>query len=250
MSKDKRTKKKHSEAIRLRTNGPKLLLVEDSEDLRETLAFLLSREGYQVCQAAAGDEGLVQFEQFEPDVVILDLMIPEISGIEVCRRIRLVSEVPIIMLTAKTSEADIVLGLESGADDYVTKPFSTPELLARIRSVLRRKQPEAEENDLITVGGISLDPDRHRVSVDGVEVKLPLREFELLELLMQHAGRVQTRSQIIDSIWGADYFGDTKTLDVHIRRLRAKIEPDPAHPTRLLTVRGLGYRLEDANRAD
>ncbi len=224
---------------------PSLLLVEDSDELRDTLAFLLSREGYDVKQAADGAVGLEAFQRDEPDVIVLDLMLPEVPGIEVCRRVRRTSDVPIVMLTAKTGEADIVLGLESGADDYVTKPFSTPELLARLRSVLRRRRPVASDETMLVVGGLRLDAERHRVNVDGEEVSMPLREFELLEQLMRNPGRVLTRASLIDTIWGADYFGDTKTLDVHVRRLRAKIEPDPAHPTRLVTVRGLGYRLEE-----
>jgi len=222
-----------------------LLLVEDADDVRETLAFLLTREGYAVRTAADGAAALAAFEREQPDVVLLDLMIPEVSGLEVCRRLRAASDVPIVIVTAKVAESDIVLGLESGADDYVTKPFSTPELLARLRSVLRRQRSGHDDpEDTLRAGGIVMDVDRHRVSVDGHRVDMPLREFQVLELLLRRAGRVVPRSQIIDLVWGADYFGDTKTLDVHIRRLRAKIEPDPAHPTRLATVRGLGYRLE------
>jgi two-component system response regulator RegX3 len=224
-----------------------LLLVEDMDTLREALDFLLRREGYAVRAVADGAAALAEFDAQEPDLILLDLMIPEVSGIEVCRRIRLVSEVPIIMLTAKNSEGDVVVGLESGADDYVTKPYSTPELLARIRSALRHHRPRGLEpaTEVLAVEGIALDPERHRVSVDGDEIVLPLREFSILELLLRNAGRVLTRGQIIERIWGSDYFGDTKTLDVHIRRLRAKIEPDPAKPSRLVTVRGLGYRLEE-----
>ena len=225
-----------------------LLLVDDADDLRETLAFLLSREGYTVRTACDGAAALASFDREEPDVVVLDLMLPEVSGLDVCRRIRQTSEVPIVMVTAKVAESDIILGLESGADDYVTKPFSTPELLARLRSVLRRRRSGHSDSggssERLGASGIVMDVDRHRVSVDGRSVDLPLREFQLLELLLRRAGRVVTRNQIIDLVWGEDYFGDTKTLDVHIRRLRAKIEPDPAHPTRLATVRGLGYRLE------
>ncbi len=223
----------------------RLLLVEDAEDVRETLAYLLGREGYEVVTAGDGLTALSEYERCQSDIIVLDLMIPELSGIEVCRRIRLTSNVPIIMLTAMVGEANVIVGLESGADDYVTKPFSTPELLARIRSLLRRRAGSGPAPAALTVGEVIMDVERHRVTVAGAEVEMPLREFELLELLMRHAGRVLTRHQIIDQVWGADYFGDTKTLDVHIRRLRSKIEADPAHPRHLLTVRGLGYRLEE-----
>jgi two-component system response regulator RegX3 len=224
-----------------------LLLVEDDETLREALSFLLGREGYHVTQAADGPSALAAFELREMDLVLLDLMIPDIPGTEVCRRIRLLSDVPIIMLTAKNDEADVVMGLELGADDYVTKPYSTPELLARIRTALRRSQGRSAslEPAMLQVSGLSMDVERHRVWVDGVEVTMPLREFTLLELLLRNAGRVLTRGTLLDRIWGADFFGDTKTLDVHIRRLRGRIEEDPAAPRRLVTVRGLGYRLED-----
>jgi len=222
-----------------------LLLIEDADDLRETLAFLLEREGYDVRVAADGAAGLREFDNAEPDVVVLDLMIPEVPGIEVSREIRRRSDVPIVMVTAKTGEADIVLGLESGADDYITKPFSTVELLARLRSVLRRRRPDADAGSVLEVGGIRLDVERHEVVVAGKKIDMPLREFQLLELMMRDAGRVLPRSTLIDAIWGATYFGDTKTLDVHIRRLRAKIEPDPSHPSKLVTIRGVGYRLEE-----
>ena len=224
----------------------KLLLVDDAEDVREPLAYLLTREGYEVRTASDGAAALEEFEDHPPDIVVLDLMIPEVSGIDVCREIRLTSDVPIIMLTAKVGEADVVVGLESGADDYITKPFSTPELLARLRSVLRRHRAVEPEDFMLSANGLEMDVERHRVKVDGKPVEMPLREFELLELLMRNVGRVLTRRQIIERVWGADYFGDTKTLDVHVRRLRAKIEKDPAHPKRLVTVRGLGYRLEES----
>lgn len=223
----------------------RLLLVEDSEDVRETLAYLLTREGYEVVKAADGTKALESFAHRTPDIVLLDLMIPEVSGIEVCRRIRTTSDVPIIMLTAKAGEANVVVGLESGADDYMTKPFSVPELLARLRSLLRRHRAVEPSGMALVAGGVEMDVERHRVEVDGRAVEMPLREFELLELLMRNAGRVLTRHQIIERVWGADYFGDTKTLDVHVRRLRAKIEADPADPQRLVTVRGLGYRFHE-----
>jgi two-component system response regulator RegX3 len=225
-----------------------LLLVEDETTLRETLAYLLTREGYSVRTASDGAVALAAFAEHEPDLILLDLMLPEVSGTEVCRQVRRTSDVPIIMLTAKNTEGDIVVGLELGADDYVTKPFSTPELLARIRAVLRHRgkpatEPAAEEK--LRAGAIEMDVERHRLWVDGTEVTMPLREFELLELLLRNAGRVLTRDQIIDRVWGSDYYGDTKTLDVHVRRIRSRIEADPANPERLITVRGLGYRLED-----
>ncbi|MDR1264150.1 MAG: response regulator transcription factor [Propionibacteriaceae bacterium] len=222
-----------------------LLLVEDSDDLRETLAFLLRREGHQVRTATDGAEALRAVAESEPDLILLDLMLPQVLGTEVCRQVRSHSDVPIIVLTAKNSEADIVIGLELGADDYVTKPFSTAELLARIRSALRRRPRPDGPADKLSAAGVVMDVERHRVTVDGREVQLPLREFSLLELLLRNAGLVLTRQQIIDRVWGSSYFGDTKTLDVHVRRIRAKIESDPARPRRLLTVRGLGYRMEE-----
>ncbi|MDR2930744.1 MAG: response regulator transcription factor [Propionibacteriaceae bacterium] len=223
----------------------RLLLVEDADDLRETLAYLLHREGYEVVAVADGRAALDQVERSQPDVIVLDLMIPEVSGIEVCRRVRLTSDVPIIMVTAMVGEANVIMGLESGADDYITKPFSIPELLARLRSLLRRRPTSSDDEQSWRVAGVVMDLKRHRVHVDGRAVDMPLREYDLLELLLRNAGRVLTRRHIIDQVWGADYFGDTKTLDVHIRRLRAKIERDPAHPSRLVTVRGLGYRFDD-----
>jgi two-component system response regulator RegX3 len=230
----------------------KLLLVEDDETLREALGFLLGREGHQVVRAADGAQALEAFESDPPDLVLLDLMIPEVPGTEVARRIRLVSDVPIIMLTAKDAEADVVMGFELGADDYVTKPYSTPELLARIRRALRRAKgraappgPDAPDAGMLAAGGVAMDLERHKVWVDGEEVHLPLREFSILELLLAHPGRVITRAGMFSRLWGKDYYGESKTLDVHIRRLRAKIEPDPANPTRVLTVRGVGYRFDD-----
>lgn len=224
----------------------KILVVEDEESFSEALEFLLGREGFSVITAATGTEALRKFEQGGIDLILLDLMIPEISGTEVCRQIRAKSKVPIIMLTAKDSEVDKVVGLEIGADDYITKPYSSRELIARIRAVLRRISGEgiSTEPGVMTLGDIRMDIDRHQVSVNGIPVSLPLKEFELLEFLMRNAGRVLTRMQLIDRVWGSDYVGDTKTLDVHIKRLRAKIEKDPADPKIIQTVRGLGYKME------
>jgi two-component system response regulator RegX3 len=224
----------------------KILIVEDEASFSEALEFLLGKEGFSIVTAATGTEALRKFEQGGIDLVLLDLMIPEVSGIEVCRQIRAKSKIPIIMLTAKDSEVDKVVGLEIGADDYVTKPYSSRELVARIRAVLRRNGNDEVESasGLLTVGGVKMDVDRHQVSVNGIPVSLPLKEFELLEFLMRNAGRVLTRMQLIDRVWGSDYVGDTKTLDVHIKRLRAKIETDPANPTVIQTVRGLGYKME------
>lgn len=223
----------------------RILVVEDEQSLREPLEYLLRREGYDVFGVDNG-QAAVDFHSSQPaDLILLDLMLPGMPGTEVCKEIRQRSQVPIIMLTAKDSEVDIVVGLELGADDYVTKPYSSRELLARIRAVLRRKVPDGESGDTsIEYHGIVLDPERHQVTKDGKPVALPLKEFELLELLMLNAGRVLTRGQIIDRVWGSDYFGDTKTLDVHIKRLRSKIEPEPSEPTIIVTVRGLGYRFE------
>ncbi len=224
----------------------KILIVEDEASFSEALEFLLGKEGFSIVTAATGTEALRKFEQGGIDLVLLDLMIPEISGIEVCRQIRAKSKIPIIMLTAKDSEVDKVVGFEIGADDYVTKPYSSRELVARIRAVLRRNGNDDVESasGLLTVGGVKMDVDRHQVSVNGSAISLPLKEFELLEFLMRNAGRVLTRMQLIDRVWGSDYVGDTKTLDVHIKRLRAKIETDPANPTVIQTVRGLGYKME------
>ncbi|HPM53212.1 MAG TPA: response regulator transcription factor, partial [Rhodoglobus sp.] len=209
------------------------------------LAFLLQREGYETEIAADGRSALTAFDRSGADLVLLDLMLPGMSGTEVCREIRTRSSVPIIMLTAKDSEVDIVVGLELGADDYVTKPYSTRELLARIRAVLRRRvDTDLDDNQVLESGTVRMDVERHTVSVDGKDVPMPLKEFELLELLLRNSGRVLTRGQLIDRVWGADYFGDTKTLDVHIKRIRSKIEKVPGEPTMLVTVRGLGYRFE------
>jgi two-component system response regulator RegX3 len=223
----------------------RILIVEDELSLSEPLSFLLRREGYETEIAADGREALAAFDRAGADLVLLDLMLPGLPGTEVCRELRARSSVPIIMLTAKDSEVDIVVGLELGADDYVTKPYSSRELLARIRAVLRRRvETEADADAVLEAGPVRMDIERHSVSVRGAEVVMPLKEFELLELLMRNAGRVLTRGQLIDRVWGADYFGDTKTLDVHIKRIRSKIERDPSQPELLVTVRGLGYRLE------
>ena len=223
----------------------RILIVEDESSLSEPLAFLLGREGYETTIAADGPSALAEFDRNGTDLVLLDLMLPGIPGTEVCREIRTRSQVPIIMLTAKDSEVDVVVGLELGADDYVTKPYSTRELLARIRAVMRRRV-EGDDDDLavLEAGDVRMDVERHTVAVRGQETAMPLKEFELLEVLLRNSGRVLTRGQLIDRVWGADYFGDTKTLDVHIKRIRTKIEKHPSDPTMLLTVRGLGYRFE------
>jgi two-component system response regulator RegX3 len=223
-----------------------ILIVEDEESLSEPLAFILEREGYRVTVADDGPSALAAFDKTGADLVLLDLMLPGIPGTEVCRVLRSKSQVPIVMLTAKDSEVDIVVGLELGADDYVTKPYSTRELLARIRAVLRRRVDDDDDlaDGVLEAGDIRMDVERHVVSVRGEDVAMPLKEFELLELLMRNAGRVLTRGQLIDRVWGSDYFGDTKTLDVHIKRIRSKIEPVPSEPKALVTVRGLGYRIE------
>ena len=223
----------------------RVLLVEDEPDLAEPLAYLLRKEGFEVEIAEDGLAALAAFRDRGADVVLLDLMLPGMPGTEVCRQIRMSSAVPIIMLTAKDSEIDIVVGLELGADDYVTKPYSARELLARMRAILRRLTVVDEGEDRVLSGGrVTLDLDRHTVAVDGEEISMPLKEFELLELLMRNAGRVLTRGQLIDRVWGSDYFGDTKTLDVHVKRIRSRIEPVPSAPVSLVTVRGLGYRFE------
>jgi two-component system response regulator RegX3 len=223
----------------------RVLVVEDEESFSDALSYMLRREGYEAVVAATGPAALSEFDRGGADIVLLDLMLPGLPGTEVCRQLRARSSVPIIMLTAKDAEIDKVVGLELGADDYVTKPYSARELVARMRAVLRRQgDPEPQADAVLAAGPVRMDVERHVVSVDGETIALPLKEFDLLELLLRNAGRVLTRMQLIDRVWGSDYVGDTKTLDVHVKRLRAKIEPDPANPTFLLTVRGLGYKLE------
>ena len=222
----------------------RVLVVEDEESYREALAYMLKKEGFDVVEAADGEEGIAEFDRVGADIVLLDLMMPGLPGTEVCRQLRLRGPVPVIMVTARDSEVDKVVGLELGADDYVTKPFSHRELVARIRAVLRRGQEVELVPDVVESAGVRMDVERHEVSVNGERVKLALKEFELLEMLLRNSGRVMTRGQLIDRIWGADYVGDTKTLDVHVKRLRTKIEPDPANPKFLVTVRGLGYKFE------
>ena len=223
----------------------RILVVEDEESFSDPLSYLLRKEGYSVAVAATGPEALAEFEKNGADLVLLDLMLPGIPGVEVCRQLRTRSAVPIIMLTAKDSEVDKVVGLEMGADDYVTKPYSSRELLARVRAVLRR-HADVEEAAPATLeaGPVRMDVERHVVTVNGRKTSMPLKEFELLELLLRNAGRVLTRGQLIDRVWGSDYVGDTKTLDVHVKRLRAKVEPDPGRPQHILTVRGLGYKFD------
>lgn len=227
----------------------RILIVEDEEAFLDALRVGLTREGFAVDVARDGREALERFNAVEPDLVLLDVMLPAISGIDVCRQLRARSEVPIIMVTAKGEEIDTVVGLEMGADDYVTKPYRLRELVARIRALLRRttmaRPAEAEVVQLgpIEVGPVRLDPDRHEVVVRGEKLRLPLKEFDLLRLLLEHAGRVLTRDQLIDEVWGLDYVGDTKTLDVHIKRLRSKIESDPSDPQAIVTIRGLGYKF-------
>lgn len=223
----------------------RVLVIEDEESFRDALQFMLSREGFDVILASNGAQGMKLFDSMNPDLVLLDLMLPEVSGTEVCKHIRSKSNTPVIMLTAKDSEIDKVVGLELGADDYVTKPFSTRELLARIKAVLRRGGDiEIDLVGAVEAGPIRMDVERHVLSVNGEAVAMPLKEFELLEFLMRNSGRVLTRGQLMDRIWGSNYVGDGKTLDVHIKRIRSKIEPDPANPVYLTTVRGLGYRFE------
>jgi two-component system, OmpR family, response regulator RegX3 len=223
----------------------RVLVVEDEESYREALTYMLGKEGFTVTTAATGPEALEEFDRSGADIVLLDLMLPGLSGTEVCRRLRQVSSVPVIMVSAKDTEVDRVVGLELGADDYVTKPYSPRELVARIRAVLRRgAEPADEPGAALESGPVRMDVDRHVVTVGDGDVRLPLKEFELLEIFLRNAGRVLTRGQLIDRVWGADYVGDTKTLDVHVKRIRAKIEPDPANPRHLVTVRGLGYKYE------
>lgn len=223
----------------------KVLVVEDEKNLREPLVFLLEKEGYQVVAAEDGKAAIETFRANPVDLILLDLMLPGLSGNEVCRQIRAESNVPIIMLTAKDTEIDKVVGLEIGADDYVTKPYSTRELLARMKAVLRRgAEPQPANDGVLSAGPVVMDLERHTVSVNGEKIQMPLKEFELLELLLENVNRVLTRGQIIDRVWGSNYFGDTKTLDVHVKRIRSKIEDDPARPRHLLTVRGLGYKFE------
>ncbi|GLW96405.1 response regulator transcription factor [Microtetraspora sp. NBRC 16547] len=225
----------------------RVLVVEDEESFSDALSYMLRKEGFEVAVAATGPEGLEAFDRNGADIVLLDLMLPGLPGTEVCRTLRQRSKVPVIMLTAKDSEIDKVVGLELGADDYVTKPFSSRELVARIRAVLRRQGDVEElESAILAVGPVRMDVDRHIVAVRGEHVQLPLKEFELLEVLLRNAGRVLTRGQLIDRVWGADYVGDTKTLDVHVKRLRAKVESDPSNPRCILTVRGLGYKFDPA----
>ncbi|GAA2745027.1 MULTISPECIES: response regulator [Kitasatospora] len=227
----------------------RVLVVEDEESFSDALSYMLRKEGFEVAVAATGPDALEQFERNGADLVLLDLMLPGLPGTEVCRQLRVRSNVPVIMVTAKDSEIDKVVGLEIGADDYVTKPYSTRELVARIRAVLRRRGEDGNGDGVaapgaLEAGPVRMDVDRHVVTVDGAKVDLPLKEFDLLEMLLRNAGRVLTRMQLIDRVWGADYVGDTKTLDVHVKRLRAKIEPDPGAPRYLVTVRGLGYKFE------
>jgi two-component system, OmpR family, response regulator RegX3 len=223
----------------------RILVVEDEESFSDPLSYLLRREGYEVAVADDGPAALAEYDRNGADLVLLDLMLPGLPGTEVCRQLRSRGNVPVIMLTAKDGEIDKVVGLELGADDYVTKPYSARELVARVRAVLRRGlEPETATAAAVEAGPVRLDVERHVVTVNNVTVAMPLKEFELLEILLRNAGRVLTRMQLIDRVWGSDYVGDTKTLDVHVKRLRAKIEADPASPKHLLTVRGLGYKFE------
>lgn len=223
-----------------------VLVVEDEESFIEALTVGLGREGFRVQVARDGADALEMFDAVRPDLVLLDVMLPRISGIDVCRQLRKRSQVPIIMVTAKGSEIDTVVGLEVGADDYVTKPYRIRELVARMRAVLRRSADRDEDlsGDALSVGDVALDPEKHEVRIRGELTQLPLKEFELLHVLLANAGRVMTREQLIDRVWGSDYVGDTKTLDVHVKRLRAKVETDPANPARIVTIRGLGYKFD------
>jgi len=222
----------------------RVLVVEDEESYSDALAYMLRKEGFEVGLAATGPDALVEFDRAGADIVLLDLMLPGLPGTEVCRRIRQTSNVPVIMVSAKDDEVDKVVGLELGADDYITKPYSPRELVARIRAVLRRGIEPDLAPQTLEVGPVRMDVERHTVSVDGADVRLPLKEFELLEMFLRNPGRVLTRGQLIDRVWGSDYVGDTKTLDVHVKRLRSKLEADPAEPKLLTTVRGLGYKLD------
>jgi two-component system response regulator RegX3 len=231
------------------TTQPVVLVVEDEPSFVEALTIGLTREGFRVVSVTDGFEAVQRFDEVQPDIVLLDVMLPRLSGIDVCRQLRKRSHVPIIMVTAKGAEIDTVVGLEVGADDYITKPYRMREVVARMRAVLRRSPNDsAGASDLspgsLAVGEVILDPDEHRVTIDGEDVALPLKEFELLHLLLANAGRVLPRETLIDRVWGSDYVGDTKTLDVHIKRLRAKVEPNPTSPTRILTYRGLGYKFD------
>jgi two-component system, OmpR family, response regulator RegX3 len=228
-------------------NDATVLLVEDEHSFVEALTVGLKREGFRVQVARDGAEAIDLFESVRPDLVLLDVMLPKVSGIDVCRELRRRSQVPIIMVTAKGSEIDTVVGLEVGADDYVTKPYRLRELVARMRAVLRRRSSETtttSSGEVLEVGDVRLDPERHEVEIRGDQVRLPLKEFELLEILLANAGRVLPRETLIDRVWGADYVGDTKTLDVHVKRLRAKVEDDPSAPSRIVTIRGLGYKYD------
>ena len=223
----------------------KILVVEDEASFSEALSYVLGKEGFEVTVSDTGDGAIAAFDKTGADLVLLDLMLPGLSGTEVCKQLRARSNVPIIMLTAKDTEVDKVVGLELGADDYVTKPYSKAELVARIKAVLRRQgDSESREGSLLSAGPVKIDVERHQVKINEELISLPLKEFELLEFLVRNSGRVLTRTQLIDRVWGSDYFGDTKTLDVHVKRLRAKIEKDPANPTYIQTIRGLGYKLE------
>ncbi len=222
----------------------RVLVVEDEESYSDALAYMLRKEGFEVGLAATGPDALVEFDRAGADIVLLDLMLPGLPGTEVCRRIRQTSNVPVIMVSAKDDEVDKVVGLELGADDYITKPYSPRELVARIRAVLRRGAEPDLAPQTLEVGPVRMDVERHTVTVDGTDVRLPLKEFELLEMFLRNPGRVLTRGQLIDRVWGSDYVGDTKTLDVHVKRLRSKLEADPAEPKLLTTVRGLGYKLD------
>ncbi|QCX26588.1 response regulator transcription factor [Nocardioides jishulii] len=222
----------------------RVLVVEDEESYSDALAYMLRKEGYEVAIAATGTEALAEFARNGADIVLLDLMLPGVPGTEVCRQIRATSSVPVIMVSAKDDEVDKVVGLELGADDYVTKPYSPRELVARIRAVLRRGQEPEVVPDTLEAGPVRMDVERHVVTINGEAQRFPLKEFELLEMFLRNPGRVLTRGQLIDRVWGSDYVGDTKTLDVHVKRLRAKLEPDPGQPQYLVTVRGLGYKLD------